>query len=260
MYIKLFVKFISSLSIILFISSNLSFAIEEKLDLYDVKFSFDGIFGKFNKSSARRGLQIYREVCSGCHGLKFISFRNLTSIGYTESEVKRIASEYEILDGPNYEGEMFIRKGLSSDNFVDPYDNKNMARAMNNGAAPPDLSLIVKARSDGSKYLYSLLMGYKDIPNNFNSSDGYYNKFYPGHVIAMPQPLYGDDVEYLDGTEANLEQEVMDVTTFLTWTSHPEMVDRKRMGFKVFLFLIFMTGLLFLSYKKIWKSVKDGSI
>ena len=148
----------------------------------------------------------------------------------------------------------------SSDNFVDPYDNKNMARAMNNGAAPPDLSLIVKARSDGSKYLYSLLMGYKDIPNNFNSSDGYYNKFYPGHVIAMPQPLYGDDVEYLDGTEANLEQEVMDVTTFLTWTSHPEMVDRKRMGFKVFLFLIFMTGLLFLSYKKIWKSVKDGRV
>ena len=144
MYIKLFIKFISFLSIILFMSSNLSFAIDEKSGLYDVKFSFEGIFGKFNKSSARRGLQIYREVCSGCHGLKFISFRNLTSIGYTESEVKRIASEYEILDGPNNEGEMFIRKGLSSDNFVDPYDNKNMARAMNNGDAPPDLSLIVK--------------------------------------------------------------------------------------------------------------------
>ena len=260
MYIKLFVKFITSFTIILFIVSNLSFAIEEKLDLYDVKFSFDGIFGQFDKPSARRGLQIYREVCSGCHGLKFIAFRNLTSIGYTELEVKRIASEYEIIDGPNNEGEMFIRKGLSSDYFVDPYDNKNMARAMNNGAAPPDLSLIVKARSDGSKYLYSFLMGYKDTPTNFNSFDGYYNKFYPGQVTAMPQPLYGDDVEYLDGTEANLEQEVKDVTTFLAWTSHPEMVDRKRMGFKVFLFLIFMTSLLFFSYKKIWKSVKDGSV
>ena len=123
-----------------------------------------------------------------------------------------------------------------------------------------NLSLIVKARNYGSKYVYSLLMGYKDIPDNFDSLNGYYNKFYPGHIIAMPQPLYGDDVEYLDGTISSLEQEVIDITTFLTWTSHPEMVDRKKMGFKVLVFLIFMTGLLFLSYKKIWKPVKDGSI
>lgn len=242
----------------LFISSSFSAGKSPELD--NIKFSFDGIFGTIDKSSARRGLQIYREVCSGCHGLKFISYRNLLSLGYSAEQVKIIASEYYVEDGPNEEGEMYLRPGVSSDTFVGPYANINMAKAMNNGAAPPDLSLIVKARAGGSKYIYSFLMGYKDVPKDFDDSNGYYNKFYPGQIIAMPQPLYGNDVEYIDGTMSNLEQEVIDITTFLTWTSHPEMVVRKKMGFKVSLFLFLMTGLLFLSYKKIWKPVKDGKV
>ncbi|PPR30658.1 MAG: Cytochrome c1 [Alphaproteobacteria bacterium MarineAlpha9_Bin2] len=260
MFSKFFIRFLFYIFSIYFLYISLSFSAGKSFELYDIKFSFDGIFGTFDKPSARRGLQIYREVCSGCHGLKFIAYRNLTSLGYSREEIKNMASEYEIEDGPNSEGEMYLRPAVSSDNFIDPYANINMAKFMNNGAAPPDLSLIVKARNYGSKYVYSLLMGYKDIPDNFDSLNGYYNKFYPGHIIAMPQPLYGDDVEYLDGTISSLEQEVIDITTFLTWTSHPEMVDRKKMGFKVLVFLIFMTGLLFLSYKKIWKPVKDGSI
>ena len=253
-------KFISTILIFCFFTINLLFAEDNSKTLYEVKFGFEGIFGKLDISSARRGLQIYMEVCAGCHSLKYVAYRNLSSLGYNEEEIKKIASEYEVEDGPDEQGDMFIRNAIPSDRFINPYENDNIAKVMNNGVVPPDLSLIVKARSDGAKYLYSLLLGYEKEPDGFDTLNGYYNKFYPGNIIAMPQPLYGGDVEYLDSTEASLEQEAKDLVTFLMWTSNPEMADRKKMGFRVFLFLSLMTILLFLSYRKIWRPVKEGKL
>ena len=223
-------------------------------------FSFDGIFGMIDKASARRGLQVYTEVCSGCHGLEHVSYRNLSGIGFSQDQIKEIASQFEVLGEPDAEGEVNMRKALPSDRFVSPYKNANQAKAYNNGAIPPDLSLVIKARAGGASYFYSLLNGYKDAPDSIDTSNGYYNEAYPGHIIAMPQPLYGEDVEYLDGTEATVEQETIDLVSFLTWTGQPELDQRKSMGFRVFLYLIFMTGVLFVSYKKIWKRVKAGLI
>ena len=184
------------------------------------KWPFNGIFGRFDESSLQRGFQVYREVCAACHGIRHISYRDLKGIGYTNDEIKVIAADYEIVDGPNDEGEMFDREALPSDKFVGPYENDKIARLANNGAYPPDLSLIVKARANGADYLYSLLNGYKDYPENFEASEGmYYNEFYPGYQIAMPSPLMDDIVEYSDGTEATQEQIAKDVTSCLLYTS-----------------------------------------
>ena len=221
-----------------------------------MKFSFDGVFGVIDKSSARRGLQVYNEICAGCHSLEHVSYRNLLDIGFTNDQVKEYASQFEVMAKPDSEGEVNMRSAIPSDKFVSPYQNDNQAKSMNNGAIPPDLSLIIKARAGGASYFYSLLMGYKDSPEDEELSNGYYNVAYPGNIIAMPQPLYGDDVEYSDGTEATMEQEIIDLVSFLTWTAQPELNDRKSMGFRVFLFLVFMTTVLFLSYRKIWKKIK----
>ena len=157
---------------------------------------------------------------------------------------------------PDEDGEINKRNAIYSDNFVDPYPNDQAAKAANNGAYPPDLTLIVKARKDGANYLRSLLLGYEEAPAGFDVGEGYYNKYMAGNIIAMPQPLYGEDVEYQDGTKATLEQEVLDLVTFLTWTSMPELEKRKSSGIKVILFLIVMTFFFFLSYKQVWKDIK----
>ena len=232
------------------------FAAGSGANITKIKFSFDGVFGVIDKSSARRGLQVYNEICAGCHSLEHVSYRNLLDIGFTNDQVKEYASQFEVMAKPDSEGEVNMRSAIPSDKFVSPYQNDNQAKSMNNGAIPPDLSLIIKARAGGASYFYSLLMGYKDSPEDEELSNGYYNVAYPGNIIAMPQPLYGDDVEYSDGTEATMEQEIIDLVSFLTWTAQPELNDRKSMGFRVFLFLVFMTTVLFLSYRKIWKKIK----
>ena len=232
------------------------FAAGSGANITKMKFSFDGVFGVIDKSSARRGLQVYNEICAGCHSLEHVSYRNLLDIGFTNDQVKEYASQFEVMAKPDSEGEVNMRSAIPSDKFVSPYQNDNQAKSMNNGAIPPDLSLIIKARAWGASYFYSLLMGYKDSPEDEELSNGYYNVAYPGNIIAMPQPLYGDDVEYSDGTEATMEQEIIDLVSFLTWTAQPELNDRKSMGFRVFLFLVFMTTVLFLSYRKIWKKIK----
>ncbi len=219
-------------------------------------FEFNNFYGKIDKNSAQRGLQVYIEVCSSCHGLKYLAYRNLSEIGYNKEQINKIAAQFLIDDLPNEEGEVIKRKAINSDSFVSPYPNENAAKISNNGAYPPDLTLMVKARKDGANYLRSLLLGYAEAPENFDVGEGYYNKYMPGNIIAMPQPLYGDDVEYMDGTEASLEQEVLDLVTFLTWTSMPEMEERRSAGIKVVLFLIIMTFLFFLSFKKIWRDIK----
>ena len=219
-------------------------------------FEFNNFYGTLDKNSAQRGLQVYIEICSSCHGLKYLAYRNLSDLGYKKEQINKIAAQFLVDDLPNEEGEIIKRKAIYSDNFVSPYPNKNSAKISNNGAYPPDLTLMVKARKDGANYLRSLLLGYEEAPNNFDVGEGYYNKYMAGNVIAMPQPLYGDDVEYMDGTEATLEQEVLDLVTFLTWASMPEMEERRSAGIKVVLFLIIMTFLFFLSFKKIWRDIK----
>ena len=226
------------------------------VDLLQKDWPHEGIFGKFDKSAAQRGFQVYREVCASCHSLDFIAFRNLADLGFNEDEVKAIASAYEVTDGPNDEGDMFERPGKPSDIFPAPFPNDNAARAANGGALPPDLSLITKARADGVNYLYSLLLGYEDPPADFELGDGMnYNAYFGGHQIAMAQPLYEEGVEYSDGTAATLEQMSSDVTTFLTWAAEPKLEERKAIGLKVMMFLIIMTALFYATKRKIWSDL-----
>jgi ubiquinol-cytochrome c reductase cytochrome c1 subunit len=218
--------------------------------------SFSGVFGTFDRGELQRGYQVYKEVCSGCHSLNYIAFRNLTDLGFNELEVKAIAAGYEVQDGPNRDGEMFNRPGLPADRIPAPFPNENAARAGNGGALPPDLSLMVDARPDGANYLYALLTGYADAPSGMTVAEGMnYNTYFPGHQVAMPPPLWDDGVEYADGTKATAAQQARDITAFLAWTTEPNMEARKEMGVMAILFLLVMTGLLYLSKRKIWADV-----
>jgi ubiquinol-cytochrome c reductase cytochrome c1 subunit len=213
----------------------------------------DGVFGRYDRASLQRGFQVYREVCALCHGLKFIAFRNLTEIGLTKDQAKGIAAEYEVEDGPDDEGEMYWRTAILADMFPSPFANDQEARANNSDAFPPDLSLIVKARKHGVDYLYAILTGYLEPPEDVEVADGMsYNPYFPGQQIVMPQPLYDEGVEYADGTDASIEQMSADVTQFLTWAAEPELEERKRMGIKVMLFLLVLTGLFYAAKRKIW--------
>lgn len=221
------------------------------------EWAFDGVFGKFDKPAVQRGFQIYKEVCSACHSLKRVPFRRLGDIGLSEAEVKSLAAGYEVQDGPNDDGEMFTRPGRPSDKFPSPYANDKAARAMQNGALPPDLSLIIKAREDGANYVFSLLTGYGDAPKGIEVPEGgHYNKYFPGGVIKMPPPLANDQVTYQDDTKATLEQEAHDVVSFLQWAAEPEMEARKRMGIKVILFLGVMVGFFYVAKKRIWSNIE----
>ena len=214
---------------------------------------FSGIFGTFDRAALQRGFQVYREVCSGCHALHLIAFRNLEALGYGADEIKAIAAEYTVEDGPDEEGEMFERPGLPSDRVPSPFANDKAAAAANNGAVPPDLSLIVKARDGGADYVHALLTGYADPPAGAELLEGQnYNLYFPGNTTAMAPPLDEDAVEYGDGTPATVEQMASDVTSFLAWAAEPTMEDRKRMGIKVILFLLVFTGVLYAVKRKVW--------
>ena len=219
--------------------------------------SFNGIFGSFDRAALKRGYQVYSEICASCHSLNLLAYRDLTQIGFTKAEVKAIASEFEVQDGPNDQGDMFTRPAKPSDHFVPPFANTKAARASNNGALPPDLSLIIKARKGGPDYVYALLTGFRDkAPGGMVIPDGmYYNEYFPGHKIAMFPPLADGAVEYADGTPATLAQHASDVVTFLTWASSPELEARKALGVKVILFLIVFTGMLYAWTVRIWKKL-----
>lgn len=223
-----------------------------------LKWEFDGFFGRFDRASIQRGYQVYKEVCSACHSLERVAYRNLEEIGFSKDEVKAIASEYLVVDGPDDDGEMFDRPALPSDRFVSPYANEKAARASNGGAYPPDLSLIVKARHDGANYVYSLLTGYKDAPHGFEMTNGkYYNPYFPGRQISMPPPLTSDEqVEYIDGTYSTKEQMAIDVANFLQFAAEPETEARKKMGVRTMLFLGFLFVILVFTKRAIWKQVK----
>jgi ubiquinol-cytochrome c reductase cytochrome c1 subunit len=228
----------------------------EGVEIPEQHWSFQGPFGTYDKASAQRGLQVYKEVCAGCHSLNLIYYRNLTDLGYSDAAVKAFAAEHEVQDGPNDEGEMFNRAALPSDRFVKPFANSKAARASNNGALPPDLSLIAEARKGGPDYLYALLTGYHEPPADVTVMEGMnYNAYFAGHQIAMPPPLTADGVTFADGTPATVEQMAKDVTTFLTWASEPNMEARKAMGLKVMLFLLVFCGILIAMKRKVWSSV-----
>jgi len=225
-------------------------------ELQTREWSFSGPFGTFDKASMQRGFQVYREVCAGCHSMDLIAFRNLADLGYNEAEIKAIAAEYEVQDGPDDEGEMFMRPARPADRMPGPYRNDNEARASNNGAMPVDLSLIAKARAYGPDYLYSLLVGYKEAPASVEMPEGmHYNAAYSGNLIAMPQPLYGDDVEFADGADASIEGAAADVTQFLMWAAEPKLETRKRIGVAAVFFLSIFLILSYFAKRRVWADV-----
>ena len=231
----------------------------ETINPIKVNWSFKELTGKFDRASLQRGFQVYKEVCASCHSMQYLSYRNLGEPGgpeFTLEEVKAIAASVEIEDGPDSQGEMFTRQGKPSDKFKSPYPNIEASTAANGGAYPPDMSVLVKARPGGADYMYSVLMGYEEPPAGMKLDDGvYYNKYMIGNKIKMASPLSEGIVEYSDGTEATMDQMAKDVTTFLAWAAEPELEERHRVGFKVIIYLILLTILVYLSMKKIWSRI-----
>jgi ubiquinol-cytochrome c reductase cytochrome c1 subunit len=234
-----------------------------------IAFSTDGPFGKFDNQQLQRGFQVYREVCASCHSLNYVAFRNLSEIGYNEAEVRKIASEFQVPDVNPDTGEATTRPGLPADRFPLAYANDVAARAANNNALPPDLSLIVKARHGGAEYISSLLTGYRN-PATYRNHDGealpaearpgqglHFNPYFPNLNIAMPPPITRNgQVQYADGTPATMEQMANDVSAFLVWTAEPNLQRRHRAGLAITIFLIFASILSYLAYKNVWSTAK----
>lgn len=239
--------------------------------------SFAGPFGHWDIGQLQRGLKVYEEVCSACHSLRLVAFRNLEALGYTEEQVKAFAAEYSITDGPNSDGDMFERPGIPADRFPSPFANVEAAAAANNGAPPPDMSVLAKARApergfpwfvfdvftlyaeNGSDYIYSLLTGYQDAPSGVEVPDGsYYNPYFTaGPTLAMAPPLSEGIVTYDDGSPETVDQYAKDISAFLMWAAEPHLVERKAMGFKVMVFLALFAVLLYLTKKKVWAGLKE---
>lgn len=248
-----------------------------------LKWSFQGPFGTFDRAQLQRGFKVYREVCQNCHGLQRVAFRNLAEPGgpeFTPAQVQALAAEYKVKDGPNDSGDMFERPGRPADRFPPPFPNEQAAAAANGGKAPPDLSLMAKARTyergfpwfiidalrqyseNGTDYLTALLTGYEEPPQGVEvPAGGHYNHYYPGHIIAMPKPLSDGQVEYAKGPDGKpvvpetVPQYARDVTAFLAWAAEPHLEARKRMGFVVIAFLLLLTGLMYFTKKKVWADV-----
>lgn len=275
-----FIRIVTAASLALGLSSPGAFAVE-LLPAKDIDFPFEGPFGTFDRAQLQRGYLVYKEVCASCHSMKLLSFRNLGDEGgpeFSQAEVKAVAAGYEVTDGPNEEGEMFQRPGIPSDRFLSPFPNGQAARVANNGALPPDLSLITKARrgwegslltayttkllrgGGGPEYVYSVLTGYQEPPAELAEEApeaGNYNPYFVnGPWIAMPPPLTDGGVTYADGTTATVDQQARDVSAFLAWAAEPKLEERKRMGFQVLVYMAVLTVLLYLTKKMIWSRVE----
>ena len=240
--------------------------------------SFAGPFGTFDRAQLQRGFQVYKEVCATCHGLKYVAFRNLAQPGgpgFTEAQARVIAAEYQIADGPDDTGEMFERAGRLSDHFPPPAPNDQALRARFGGALPPDLSIITKARSyesglaiglldffrqyqeHGVDYVHALLIGYESPPAGTKiESTQAWNRYFPGHVIAMVKPLTDGQIAYADGAPQTVDQYARDVAAFLAWAAEPTLEARKRIGFQVMIFLIVFAGLMYFTKKKVWSQAE----
>ncbi len=241
------------------------------------KWTFSGPFGTYDKGQLQRGLKVYKEVCSACHSMNLVAFRTLEDLGYSPEQVKAFAAEYEVQDGPNADGEMFTRKAIPTDHFPSPFANANAAAAANNGAAPPDFSLIAKARAvergfptfifdiftqyaeAGPDYIHSLLTGYDEQPPaGMHVPEGtHYNPYFiAGKSLAMAMPLSDDQVTYDDGSPQTVDQYARDVSAFLMWAAEPHLEDRKKTGFRVIIFLILFAGLVYIAKRSVWSDVK----
>jgi len=235
----------------------------EEVHIPKEEWSFTGFFGKFDQAQVKRGFQVYHDVCSACHSMNLMSYRNLEQIGFSADEVKAIAAGVQVQDGPNDAGEMFERPGKASDTFKAPFPNEQAARAANNGALPPDLSLIARSRAgkgftgyEGADYIHAILTGYKEPPADFKLGDGMnYNEYFHGHQIAMPQPLSDGAVTFADGAPNTLEDESRDVAAFLTWAGEPNLESRHLTGLKAVLFLVVFTLLFYAAKRKIWSRI-----
>ena len=229
---------------------------EETITLPTQTWSFDSLFGTYDLAAAQRGFQIYSEVCSNCHSMNQLFYRNLAGIGLSAEQIKSIAAGFEVPLGLNDAGEPVSGPASPSSRFRAPFANEKVARAVNNGALPPDLSLIVNAREGGADYIYDLLTGFAEPPAGMKMQSGMnYNKYFPGHQIAMRQPLADGQVDFADKTKNTLDQEAHDVTTFLAWAANPELVERKKMGVRIALFLVLMTGVTYAVKRQIWADV-----
>jgi ubiquinol-cytochrome c reductase cytochrome c1 subunit len=221
----------------------------------------DGIFAKWDTHQLQRGLQVYKEVCSACHGLNQVAFRDIAAMGYEEGQIKTFAAGFQVPSINGDTGEANTRDGLPSDKFPSPYANDVAAKAANNGAVPPDLSLITKARPDGKNYVYSLLTGYQDPPANLPkelrpSGTLHYNPYFHSLNLAMAKPLSDGQVTFADGSKNDVDHMARDVTAFLVWTAEPKLVDRLALGRAVMAFLLMFTVLAYLSYRSIWADKK----
>lgn len=278
---KTFLKGLAAIGIGVCIASGAQAAEGAETPSYPLKrpvpqeWSFSGPFGTYDQGQLQRGLKVYREACAACHSLDLVPFRNLEALGYSPEQVRALAAEYEVEDGPNSDGDMFTRAAVPSDYFPSPYPNPEAAAASNNGAVPPDFSLIAKARAvergfptflfdiftqyaeSGPDYIYGLLTGYEEAPANFEVQPGtYYNPhFISGEVLAMPQPIFDEQVSYEDGAPETIDQYSRDVTAFLAWASEPHLEARKRMGFNVMIFLALFGALVYLTKRKVWSKL-----
>jgi ubiquinol-cytochrome c reductase cytochrome c1 subunit len=231
---------------------------EKETPLPAVKWSFDGPFGTYDKAAAQRGFQVYNEVCSACHSMRLMSYRNLEEIGLEKAQIKAIAASKTVPGPPDDDGKATTRPGLASDRFVSPFPNDKAARSANNGALPPDQSLLVNAREGGPSYIYALVgKGYVDPPKDVKVPDGlYYNIYFPGHNIHMPPPLSDGSVTYADGTKATVDQEARDVATFLMFASNPHLDQRKHLGIRIVGFLALLGCVTYGAKRKLWKDVQ----
>jgi len=223
-----------------------------------VDWSFRGPFGTFDRAELQRGFQVYKEVCSVCHGLNLLRYDKLTALGFSTEEIKAIAGADEVPGPLNEDGESTTKKADPGDHFAKPYTNEKIARAANSGALPPDLSLITKARLYGADYVYAILVGYSQVPDEFNLMPGmYYNIYFDGQQIAMPAPLTPSQVIYSDGTKATVRQMAHDVTAFLAWAAEPELEYRRQLGIKVMIYLFFFTLIMYCLMRQTWKKIKE---
>jgi len=242
----------------------------------EMDWSFAGPFGTYDKAQLQRGLKVYKEVCAACHSMNLVAFRTLEDLGYSEAQVKALAAEYTINDGPNDAGDMFDRPGIPSDHFPAPFPNEQAAAAANGGAAPPDMSLLAKARGvtrgfpqfvfdiftqyaqGGPDYIHSLMTGYDEQPpEGMEIPEGtHYNPYFiSGVSLKMPNPLSDDQVTYDDGSPQTVDQYSRDVSAFLMWAAEPHLEDRKKTGFRVLVFLLLFGALVYLTKRKVWAGV-----
>jgi len=218
--------------------------------------TFGAPFGTYDNAQLQRGFQVYKDVCSNCHSMRLLSYRNLGEPGgpeFSPKAVATLAGQVQVTDGPNEKGEMFQRPARPADHFRSPFANEQLARNANGGALPPDLSVMAKAREGGPDYIYALLTGYANAPAGFDVAQGmHYNKAFPGHQIAMPPPLSDGVVSYTDGTPKTLDNYARDVSAYLMWAAEPKLEERHRTGARVLLFLVVFVAIMYLAKRTVW--------